>query len=69
MKKKDLKELQGKTIAELKAVFNEKKAELVKLKLNLVSKKIKNVHTFREKRKELARILTLIREKELIKEE
>lgn len=58
--------LYNKSISELKALLSEKKAELTKLKLELSLKKIKNVHAKILKRRDIARIKTLIREKELM---
>ncbi len=66
MKRNDIKELTNKTIKELKEIQKLTEAELVKLKLDLALKKTKNVHAFYSKRKDLARIKTIIREKELV---
>jgi len=68
MKKKELADLKKKSILELEALLSEKKAELIKLKLELSLKKIKNVHAIMLKRKDIAMIKTLIREKELMEE-
>ncbi|MFH1832658.1 MAG: 50S ribosomal protein L29 [Candidatus Levyibacteriota bacterium] len=65
MKTKAKKELHTKTIPELKARFLELKNELFQLKLDKFQKKLKNLRSVFEKRKEVARILTILEEKKL----
>ena len=60
-----LKDIKNKSLIELKTLSKDLKKELAKLKLDMISKKIKNVHTLSLKRKEIARVLTLVHEKEL----
>lgn len=69
MKAKGKKELINKSLIELKTLLKQAKEELLKLKIDLVSKKLKNVHSYALKRKEIAQISTVIREKELTKKE
>lgn len=64
-----LKDLCQKSNTELRALWAKKREELVKVRLDLKLKRIKNVHNCKFIRKEIARILTIIREKELIKED
>jgi large subunit ribosomal protein L29 len=65
MKLKQLKELRDKSIDELKQILKVNQAELVKIKTELTTKKLKNTSLVREKNKDIAQIKTLIREKEL----
>lgn len=66
--KEKKKELHSKNIDELRGVLTEKRKELVKARLELKLKKVKNVHKANSIRKEIARILTIIREKELMED-
>jgi len=68
MKKRELIDLKKKSILELEVLLSEKKTELIKTKLELSLKKVKNVHALKFKRKEIAVIKTLIREKKLMEE-
>lgn len=65
MKTKAKKELHIKTIPELKARFSELKNEIFQLKMDKAGKKLKNLRTIFERRKEIARILTILEEKKL----
>ncbi len=65
MKKKEIQDLRHKTIEELKALVKKSQEELLKLKLDKEAGKLKNVHLIETKRHDLARIKTLLREKEL----
>lgn len=64
MKTKTRKELHTKTVPELKAGLLEAKNELFSLNLEKAQKKLKNLRAIYEKRKEIARILTILKEKE-----
>lgn len=66
MKVKDKKEIFTKTINELKGVLKDKRNELFNLKIELSQRKLKNMKEVFFKRKEIALILTAIREKELL---
>ena len=66
MKRKDFKELKGKTIKELVKLASDKKAEAVKNKMKVLGGKEKNLKVYRNFRREIAKILTLIREKEIL---
>ncbi len=60
-------ELQKLSIPELNKLLRQSQTEWLKLKLELKTGKLKNLHQSRQKRKEIARIKTIIREKELVK--
>ena len=61
MKKTDLA---GKEIKELEGLLLQSKKELVDLKIDNALGKLKNPHAISAKRREFARILTVIRTKE-----
>ena len=61
-----LKEIIGKSEKELKDLLAEKRQDLFKLNLDNKQNKLKNTRSVFNTRKEIARILTLIREKELV---
>lgn len=65
MKTKDKKELRSKNISELKDLASQRNAEVLELKLSKSQNKLKNTRSIYLKRKELAQILTIIKEKEL----
>lgn len=60
-----IKELRQKTLTELKGVLASKKEELIKVNFDLHLKKVKNVRKRKEIRKEIARILTIMKERQL----
>jgi len=66
MKRKDYIDLKGKTIAELTKMVSLKKTESVKKKMRILGGKEKNLKMHRNLRAEVAKILTLIREKEIL---
>jgi len=55
-----IKELREKNIEELKKLLGEKKEHARKLRFDISSKQVKNNREYRNTRKEIARILTLI---------
>lgn len=63
--KKDLKEIDSKTEKDLKDLLVTKRADVFKLNIDNKQNKLKNTRSIFNTRKEVARILTLIREKEL----
>lgn len=65
MKKKQLNELKGKNLNELEKMIKEKVKQLVNLKMQLKTGKLKNFNTYQQERHSLARIKTLISEKKL----
>ena len=68
MKTKDLQNLKGKTVAELKKAALEKSSGLNKLRTELMTGKHKNVRVVKNARQDLARIYTILKEKELLEE-
>lgn len=64
MKTKTKKELHVKTASELKTALKEAKEELFSLRLQKTQKKLKNLRSIFEKRKDIAKILTILKEKE-----
>lgn len=64
-----IKELVSKSEKELRDLLREKKEDLFKLNLDNKQNKLKNTRGIYNTRKEIARILTLIREKELAPKE
>lgn len=65
MKKRDfLINLRQKTKEELRVLAGELKNELLKLRFDKALNKLAKTHLLREKRKALARVLTVIKEKE-----
>jgi len=69
MKKRDLKTLRGKSIEVLKKQLIDKKAEFVLTWIEVKSKKEKNVNKARNIKRDIAQLMTIIREKELIEED
>ncbi len=59
-----VKELSQKTEKELKDLLIENRHKLGQFKFDLASKKLKNVRQIRELRKDIARILTILKEKD-----
>lgn len=67
MKAKQRKELQAKTVDELKNLLKENKATLFSLAMERVQGKLKNTASIYTKRKDIARILTYLNVKEATK--
>jgi len=57
------KELREKTKAQLEKILKEKREKLFKLKLDLAERKLKNFREIRKTKRDIARILTILREK------
>lgn len=68
MKKKQLEELRNKTEQELKDLIKKAEEELVKLKMELGAGKLKDTQAVNRKRHDLARVKTIIKQKELSRE-
>lgn len=64
MKSKDIKELHTKTIEELKHMLSEVKDELFSLKMQIAQNKLKNKRLIFLKRKDIAKVATILKEKE-----
>ena len=69
MKKTDWQYLRKKSIKELRKVVEDKKNDLVKHNISRKTGKEKNLKKGKSIRKEIARILTIIREKEIVEQE
>lgn len=67
--KTKIKDLRQKDLTELKGALVLKREELVKMNFDLHLKKVKNVKKRAAIRKEIARILTIIKERQLTKED
>jgi len=67
MKTKDVKELHTKTFKELKGLLVKASEALMKLKMEQATRKLKDVHQVMKKRREIARIKTIMHAKELTK--
>lgn len=65
--RKKVVDLRAREVKELKTLLEKKRKELVETRFDLKLKKKKNVHQAQVIRKEIARTLTIIREKELLK--
>ena len=65
MKTQEFKNLRQKNEKELIDMVKNLKKEMTKLRLELSMKKIKNVSIIRGKRKDIARILTILKERKL----
>ncbi|OGD92531.1 50S ribosomal protein L29 [Candidatus Curtissbacteria bacterium RIFCSPHIGHO2_01_FULL_41_44] len=63
MKNKDLNELKNKSIENLKKIIADQEKEEKQTRLKLKIGKIKNVHLANQKRKDIAKIKTIIAEK------
>jgi len=66
MKTKNFTEIKNKTISDLRKLVVQKKSEAINKKMEILSGKEKNLKIYRHLRQEIAKILTLIREKEII---
>ncbi len=58
------KELKQKSDSELKKLYADTQKKLFEGRFNLESGKVKNVSSFKEYKRDIARILTLLRERE-----
>ena len=67
MKKKELNKLREKSIKQLQTLVDKKKLELVKIQSKMKVGKEKNLKSTKNLKRDVAQILTIIREKELIK--
>ena len=63
MKRKEFTELKDKTVKELAKMVMEKKTEMAKKKVEVVSGKEKNLKYFNNLRREVAQIMTIINTK------
>jgi ribosomal protein L29 len=66
MKKKEFNDLRMKDIKTLRKLATEKKIEAAKKKMEIIGSKEKNLKSTNNLRHDLAQILTLVREKEIM---
>lgn len=69
MKIREIKEIRQKGTKELTVLLSELRKEIEKTNMDLVMKKLKNVSFVKEKKKDVARILTILKEKEDVESE
>lgn len=69
MKKKELKDLKAKEAYELNKLLGEKRVEFTKNSLDLKVGREKNLKKVKNLRRDIAQILTIIREKEIATKE
>lgn len=69
MKKKDLTDLRNKKINELEKLLAKKRHQLVNVQAKIKAGQEKNLKKAKNTRRDIAQILTIIREKELLKKE
>jgi ribosomal protein L29 len=68
MKKKDINDLRSKSIADLVKLVGEKKLELAKVSVEMKTSQEKNIKKARNLRDEIAKISTIIREKQIFEQ-
>jgi ribosomal protein L29 len=66
MKRKDFVDLRGKSVLELRKLLGGKRIEAARKKAEILAGKEKNIRLYKNLRQEIAKILTLIREKEIL---
>lgn len=65
MKKKDLEQLKKQDVKALKKKIADLKKEAANIKIDLSMGKVKNVHTLLQKKKEVAKTMTILKLKSL----
>ena len=65
MKKNELKEMMNRSIEELSTELQNKKIELFNLRFQLATGQLQNTAAIRECKKDIARVQTIIRQREL----
>jgi ribosomal protein L29 len=68
MKKRELADIRKKTLKDLIKQVDKGRADLLKEKINISAGKSKNIRRIRNVKQDIAQILTVIREKELVEE-
>jgi len=69
MKKKDIETLRGKEVAEIKKALAGKRADLIKAQVEMYGGKEKNLKKVKNLRREVAQMLTIIKEREILERE
>ena len=65
MKKNELKEMMARSTAELSTELENKKSELFNLRFQLATGQLQNTAAIRECKKDIARVKTIMRQREL----
>ena len=65
MKKNELKEMMARSTAELSTELENKKSELFNLRFQLATGQLQNTASIRECKKDIARVKTIIRQREM----
>lgn len=65
MKRKEISQLHTKSSLELKTLIKKMEEELVKMKVDLGAGNLKDIRAVLKKRRDLARVKTVLRKKEL----
>ena len=65
MKKNELKEMMNRSVEELSTELQNKKSELFNLRFQLATGQLQNTAAIRECKKDIARVQTIIRQREL----
>ena len=65
MKKNELKEMMARSTAELSTELENKKSELFNLRFQLATGQLQNTAAIRECKRDIARVQTIIRQREL----
>ena len=65
MKNKEFKELMTKSLEELNTELKNKKSKLFNLRFQLATGQLENTSTITECKRDIARVLTIIRQREL----
>lgn len=68
MKKDQLSQIKGLSITELKKGVKSAKLEIANLIMDKNMKKLKDLKMISKKRKELAKVLTILKQKEILKD-
>ncbi len=66
MKRKEFTDLKTKTVKELTKMVMDKKTEMGKKKVEMFSGREKNLRFFNNLRREVAQIMTIVKEKEIV---
>jgi len=67
MKRKDIEKLHQLSVQELREKLTQAKKELVDLRMSEGKEKIKDIKAMGKKRDEVARVMTILKEKEFLK--
>jgi len=63
MKKREIRELKNKNTGQIRKTISDLEKEIVEVKFELKQSKAKNLHAFSEKKKDIARVKTILAQK------